>query len=126
MAHKLGQDRLMAEVNRVSQQIAQGYAGQDLRQWQVMFDAQMDAELARFREESDNEQDPMKQIMADILRQNVPGISGQPGGTPAQPTAPRPIQIPNMPPPRGGGGPRPQAAPPVDPTDPMGIRRRPQ
>jgi hypothetical protein len=110
MAHELGQERLMAFINNASQQIGMQAANMDQRAQLAFFEAQMDAEIARFRAESGNQNDPMQQVMADLLRSSMPA-GGTAPSTPTAPTTPRPIQIPTPPPTRGGGRP-PAGAPP--------------
>jgi hypothetical protein len=123
MAHELGQERLMAFINNASQQIGMQAANMDQRAQLAFFEAQMDAEIARFRAESGNQNDPMQQVMADLLRSSMPA-GGTAPSTPTAPTTPRPIQIPTPPPTRGGG--RPPVNPPAsDPSDPLGIKKRP-
>jgi hypothetical protein len=110
MAHELGQERLMAFINNASQQIGMQAANMDQRAQLAFFEAQMDAEIARFQAENRNQNDPMQQVMADLLRSSVPAGGASPS-TPTTPTAPRPIQIPTPPPTRGGVRP-PASAPP--------------
>jgi hypothetical protein len=110
MAHELGQERLMAFINNASQQIGMQAANMDQRAQLAFFEAQMDAEIARFQAENRNQNDPMQQVMADLLRSSMPA-GGVAPSTPTTPTAPRPIQIPTPPPTRGGVRP-PASAPP--------------
>jgi hypothetical protein len=110
MAHELGQERLMAFINNASQQIGMQAANMDQRAQLAFFEAQMDAEIERFQAENRNQNDPMQQVMADLLRSSMPAGGAAPS-TPTAPTAPRPIQIPTPPPTRGGVRP-PASAPP--------------
>jgi hypothetical protein len=110
MAHELGQERLMAFINNASQQIGMQAANMDQRAQLAFFEAQMDAEIARFQAENRNQNDPMQQVMADLLRSSMPA-GGVAPSTLTAPTAPRPIQIPTPPPTRGGVRP-PAGAPP--------------
>jgi hypothetical protein len=119
-ANELGYERIRAAQANVGRQLEAMYAGQDIRVWEAMYDAEMDAELARAKAEGDN--DPMKQLTAEIIRRNL-GVQG--GAAPTAPTTPRPIRTPNLPPPTRGGV-RPPASPPAsDPSDPLGIKKRP-
>jgi hypothetical protein len=123
MAHELGQERLMAEINRVSQQIGMQAANMDQRAQLAFFEAQMDAALAEFRAAQGDANDPMKQVMADLLRQSMPAAGA---GQPPTPSAPPPPSRVTLPAPPTRGGARPPAGPPsADPSDPLGVRRRP-